>query len=193
MITGQKLFSNKFVGWGLDGSRPKGRSGDTHHPPNALDAYQYNQTIPFDSDINDWKPDGGTKSSYSNSVPLGVKYNTPLINQYLIPSLDYNKDGQYTWLVYWFQTIPGLNNNIDYKIAKNFKEQRRLEYKRSTATGVYIIDDYAHHPTEINAVHQAVRELYPNKKIIACFQPHLFSRTKDFVDGFASSLSQSKD
>lgn len=121
-INGVKLFGNKFVGWGLDGSRPKGRAGDTHHPPNALDAYQYNQTIPFDSDISDWKPNGGIKSSYSNSVPLGVKYNTPLINQYLIPSLDYNKDGQYTWLVYWFQTIPGLNNNIDYvRNGKSYK------------------------------------------------------------------------
>lgn len=120
--TGEKLFSNKFVGWGLDGSIPKGRAGDTHHPPNALDAYQYNQTKPFDSDISDWKPNGGTKSSYSNLVPLSVKYSAPLINQYLIPSLDYNKDGQYTWLVYWFQTIPGLNNNIDYsRNGKSYK------------------------------------------------------------------------
>lgn len=39
-------------------------------------------------------------------------------------------------------------------------------------------------------MHQAVRELYPGKKIIAAFQPHLFSRTKDFADGFAASLSQ---
>lgn len=120
--TGEKLFSNKFVGWGMDGSIPKGRAGDTHHPPNALDAYQYNQTKPFDSDISDWKPNGGTKSSYSNLVPLSVKYSAPLINQYLIPSLDYNKDGQYTWLVYWFQTIPGLNNNIDYnRNGKSYK------------------------------------------------------------------------
>jgi hypothetical protein len=52
------------------------------------------------------------------------------------------------------------------------------------------IDDYAHHPTEINAVHQAVRELYPNQKVLAVFQPHLFSRTKDFADDFATSLSQ---
>jgi UDP-N-acetylmuramate--alanine ligase len=52
------------------------------------------------------------------------------------------------------------------------------------------IDDYAHHPTEINAVHQAVRELYPNQQVLAIFQPHLFSRTKDFADGFAESLSQ---
>ena len=67
--------------------------------------------------------------------------------------------------------------------------RRRFSFQIREEKLVYI-DDYAHHPTEINAVHQAVRELYPNKKIIAVFQPHLFSRTKDFVDGFASSLSQ---
>ena len=51
------------------------------------------------------------------------------------------------------------------------------------------IDDYAHHPTEINAVSQAVHEMYPDKQITAVFQPHLFSRTRDFMDGFAESLS----
>jgi UDP-N-acetylmuramate--alanine ligase len=51
------------------------------------------------------------------------------------------------------------------------------------------IDDYAHHPTEINAVHQAVRELYADKKVLAVFQPHLFSRTQDFAQDFAQSLS----
>jgi UDP-N-acetylmuramate--alanine ligase len=67
--------------------------------------------------------------------------------------------------------------------------QRRFSYQIKTDNLVYI-DDYAHHPTEINAVHQAVRELYPNQKVLAVFQPHLFSRTKDFVDDFAKSLSQ---
>src|SRR5690606_11528191 len=43
---------------------------------------------------------------------------------------------------------------------------------------------------EINAVHHAVREMYPNKKVVAVFQPHLFSRTRDFGDDFAKSLSQ---
>ena len=52
------------------------------------------------------------------------------------------------------------------------------------------IDDYAHHPTEINAVNQAVRELFPNDEILVVFQPHLFSRTKDFAADFASSLSK---
>jgi len=66
--------------------------------------------------------------------------------------------------------------------------KRRFSYQIKTEKLVYI-DDYAHHPTEINAVHQAVRELYPNKKVLAVFQPHLFSRTRDFADNFAQSLS----
>ena len=66
--------------------------------------------------------------------------------------------------------------------------KRRFSYQIKTDNLVYI-DDYAHHPTEINAVHQAVRELYPNEKVLAIFQPHLFSRTRDFADDFAKSLS----
>jgi UDP-N-acetylmuramate--alanine ligase len=66
--------------------------------------------------------------------------------------------------------------------------RRRFSYQIKTDDIVYI-DDYAHHPTEINAVHQAVRELYPGKKVLAVFQPHLFSRTSDFSDDFAKSLS----
>ena len=76
------------------------------------------------------------------------------------------------------------------KALASFKGiQRRFSYLIKTDNLVYI-DDYAHHPTEINAVHQAVRELYPNQKVLAIFQPHLFSRTKDFADDFAKSLSQ---
>jgi len=66
--------------------------------------------------------------------------------------------------------------------------KRRFSYQIKTENLVYI-DDYAHHPTEINAVHQAVRELYPDKKVLAVFQPHLFSRTRDFADDFARSLA----
>jgi UDP-N-acetylmuramate--alanine ligase len=66
--------------------------------------------------------------------------------------------------------------------------RRRFSYQIKEESLVYI-DDYAHHPTEINAVHQAVRELYPGQKVLAIFQPHLFSRTRDFADNFAKSLS----
>jgi UDP-N-acetylmuramate--alanine ligase len=67
--------------------------------------------------------------------------------------------------------------------------KRRFTYQIKTDELVFI-DDYAHHPEEINAVHQAVREMYPNKEVLAIFQPHLFSRTQDFINEFARSLSQ---
>jgi UDP-N-acetylmuramate--alanine ligase len=67
--------------------------------------------------------------------------------------------------------------------------RRRFSFQIKTEDLVFI-DDYAHHPTEINAVYHAVSELYPGRKVLAIFQPHLFSRTKDFADGFAESLSK---
>ncbi len=67
--------------------------------------------------------------------------------------------------------------------------QRRFTYKIKM-DDLVLIDDYAHHPTEINAVADAVKELYPQKKVLAIFQPHLFSRTKDFADDFAESLGK---
>ena len=84
----------------------------------------------------------------------------------------------------------GLDNNKIKEALATFKGVRRRFSFQIREEKIVYIDDYAHHPTEINAVHQAVRELYPNKKIMALFQPHLFSRTKDFIDGFAESLSK---
>ena len=67
--------------------------------------------------------------------------------------------------------------------------QRRFSYKIKEDDFIFI-DDYAHHPTEINAVYDAISEMHPNKKVLAVFQPHLFSRTMDFANDFAKSLSQ---
>ena len=67
--------------------------------------------------------------------------------------------------------------------------QRRFSYQVKNGNFVFI-DDYAHHPSEIGAVHQAVTEMHPGKKVLAVFQPHLFSRTRDFADDFAASLSK---
>jgi UDP-N-acetylmuramate--alanine ligase len=70
----------------------------------------------------------------------------------------------------------------------NFKGvQRRFEWVVQTPQITYI-DDYAHHPEELRAAIQAARELYPHKKLTGIFQPHLYSRTRDFVDGFAEVL-----
>jgi len=84
------------------------------------------------------------------------------------------------------------NENIKNGLASFKGIKRRFSYQIKTNNCVYI-DDYAHHPTEINAVHQAVRELYPNDKVLAVLQPHLFSRTKDFAEEFAKSLAQFDD
>ena len=67
--------------------------------------------------------------------------------------------------------------------------KRRFSYKIKSENFV-LIDDYAHHPTEINAVENAVREMYPSEKVLVVFQPHLFSRTRDFVDDFAAALAK---
>ncbi len=85
------------------------------------------------------------------------------------------------------KTFGSPTDSIAKALASFRGVQRRFSYQIKTEDLVYI-DDYAHHPTEINAVNQAVRELYPNQKVLAIFQPHLFSRTKDFADDFAKSL-----
>ncbi len=66
--------------------------------------------------------------------------------------------------------------------------KRRFEYIYRGENKVYI-DDYAHHPTEIEALLNSVKFLYPGKKVTAIFQPHLFTRTRDFQEGFSRSLS----
>lgn len=81
------------------------------------------------------------------------------------------------------------HNQLAKGLASYKGVKRRFTYQIKTDEFVFI-DDYAHHPEEINAVHQAVREMYPNKKVLAIFQPHLYTRTRDFVDGFAESLSK---
>lgn len=71
---------------------------------------------------------------------------------------------------------------------KSFKGvKRRFEYHIDSDAVVYI-DDYAHHPEELKACFSAAKELYPDKKITGIFQPHLFSRTKDFSSEFARAL-----
>ncbi len=75
------------------------------------------------------------------------------------------------------------------KVLASFKGvARRFDVRYKRDNGVYI-DDYAHHPTELSACIQSVRELFPNKKIAGIFQPHLFTRTRDFAEGFAESLA----
>jgi UDP-N-acetylmuramate--alanine ligase len=70
--------------------------------------------------------------------------------------------------------------------------KRRFEYIVKTPAHIYI-DDYAHHPEELRAAITSVKKLYPNKKLTTIFQPHLYTRTRDFVDGFAEVLDMSDE
>jgi len=75
----------------------------------------------------------------------------------------------------------------------NFKGvKRRFEYIVRNEGHVYI-DDYAHHPEELRACIQAVKTLYPGKKLTTVFQPHLFTRTRDFAEGFAEVLGMTDE
>lgn len=67
--------------------------------------------------------------------------------------------------------------------------KRRFEYLVNSQGNV-VIDDYAHHPEELNMIINSVKELYPKGEITGIFQPHLFTRTRDFAEGFAQALNQ---
>jgi UDP-N-acetylmuramate--alanine ligase len=86
----------------------------------------------------------------------------------------------------YFQGVSPLG--IVTSIASFSGVKRRFECHIKTDHQVYI-DDYAHHPKEIEVAIQSARDLYPNKELTIVFQPHLFTRTRDFMDDFATALS----
>ncbi|RIV38261.1 UDP-N-acetylmuramate--L-alanine ligase [Flagellimonas lutimaris] len=111
----------------------------------------------------------------------------------VIKSVKFNKPGRHNLLnglaAFAMAVQTGSPPHRLAKALETFKGvQRRFSYQIKEKDFVFI-DDYAHHPTEISAVHQAIREMHPGDKITVIFQPHLFSRTKDFADDFAKSLS----
>ncbi len=80
-----------------------------------------------------------------------------------------------------------FSGNIKNALSSFKGVKRRFEYQIRTSKLVYV-DDYAHHPVELRACISAIKEMYPSKKITGIFQPHLFTRTRDFADEFAQSL-----
>ncbi|MFI5195513.1 MAG: UDP-N-acetylmuramate--L-alanine ligase [Chitinophagales bacterium] len=87
----------------------------------------------------------------------------------------------------------GIDRTAVKKALAGFKGvKRRFEYVVKTAKMVYI-DDYAHHPEELAALIKSVKHLFPRRKCLVCFQPHLFSRTRDLADGFAGSLDMADE
>ncbi len=112
-----------------------------------------------------------------------------------------------SWSFSW--SIPGTHNvenataaiallssmGVDMEVLQrgllSFKGIKRRYTLTHFASGKHYIDDYAHHPTELNAVLSSIRTFYPDKKLLVVFQPHLYSRTRDFEFEFAKSLENS--
>ena len=84
----------------------------------------------------------------------------------------------------------GINLQEIKKAIATFKGIERRFNIRINTKELVLIDDYAHHPTEINAVFKTIATTYPERKKVVIFQPHLFSRTQDFADDFANSLAK---
>ena len=90
----------------------------------------------------------------------------------------------------------GIELNIDFKLIKQGLERyegvfRRFQ-KKVEEQGVMVIDDYAHHPTEVAATLNAARKGWPDRRIVAVFQPHLYSRTQDLYKEFGLSFSDAE-
>jgi len=80
------------------------------------------------------------------------------------------------------------NDSIKLALGSFKGIKRRFQYIVKNENNIYI-DDYAHHPKELEACFEAVKSIYPNHKLTVLFQPHLFSRTRDFGEEFATALS----
>lgn len=131
----------------------------------------------FDIEIND--------GAYVFSVKTPTK---------LIKNIEFYLPGRHNLMnalaAFAMADVYGVSLEVIKEQLKTFKGvQRRFSYKIKT-NSVVLIDDYAHHPTEINAIENSVREMYPNEKVLAVFQPHLFSRTQDFSNDFSRALSK---
>lgn len=86
--------------------------------------------------------------------------------------------------------IMGTGEKAIRKALETFRGVRRRFDIHINRENLVYIDDYCHHPKELESFIRSVRALYPDRKITGVFQPHLYSRTRDFADGFAKSLSE---
>jgi len=121
--SGQELFWNKFVGVDESGNQAMNkRSGNTHFPPNAISDYDYCNQNSVESDIYNWTPQGGGTQDISCNSWRDLSLNFTY-NKYSDDGIsNINNDPQTKWLITWFQSIPGENNNISYnRDGRNYK------------------------------------------------------------------------
>ena len=129
-------------------------------------------------------------SSSTNNMLFDVEINNELISQFkLNMGGEYNVSNALVSIAVAKQL--GVSNICLLDGMNSFKGIKRRFETHIISEKIIYIDDYAHHPKEITESIQAVKKMYPNKKITVLFQPHLYSRTNDFMNEFAVALSLS--
>jgi UDP-N-acetylmuramate--alanine ligase len=83
--------------------------------------------------------------------------------------------------------------DVDRALAGFTGTWRRFEYKGVTKEGAVVYDDYAHHPTAVGETLRMIRKEFPDKRILIIFHPHLYSRTRDFMNEFAEALAEADE
>lgn len=122
-----------------------------------------------------------------------VAYQHATVPQLQVPGIFNGENAQAAKtaaLVYDSSLDPSL---IDSSLASFTGTWRRFEYKGTMAGGAVVYDDYAHHPTAVQSTVDMVRTEFPGKRIVVVFHPHLYTRTRDCMDGFVEALSRADE
>lgn len=162
--------------------------GQLHHDGKRI----IRADLPFDADVHYSTTEVTDAYADNIRVKRGEFYFDYIRDGHGIPNMHLGVPGRHNVENAVAATVVAQLMKIpDAKIAQALSTfagvKRRFEYIVKTANSIYI-DDYAHHPEELKAFFSAVKQLYPRKKLTAIFQPHLFSRTRDFAAGFAEAL-----
>lgn len=147
------------------------------------------ENVPVDGVIVANPNDPNVSSVLKDARACVVDYTSKAVGSLLLVG-EFNKQNARAALAAALATAPSLSPEAAVKSLSEFKGSwRRFEYKGETSNGALVYDDYAHHPTAAAMTIVAAREKFPGKKIIVAFHPHLYSRTRDFMDEFAKALS----
>ncbi|MDF0694360.1 InlB B-repeat-containing protein [Aquirufa ecclesiirivi] len=117
---GNALFKNHFVGIKPSTGLPLNRVGMTHFPPNTSVDYDYDNSNLVSSDIVDWQASGGTTTKVNRDLWKNIVYPYSFVNKNYgrNQTTDYSQDAQVKWLIFWWQSIPGLNHSLTYNNQK---------------------------------------------------------------------------
>lgn len=107
---------------------------------------------------------------------------------------EFNKDNARAASAAARAAFPDISEAQIRESLKSFQGSwRRFEHRGVSRNGALLYDDYAHHPTAVSKTLEAVREKFPHLRVVVAFHPHLFTRTRDFMEGFAESLAKADE